>query len=72
MEMPPWKCYSKPQSLTSFKWMPFCCLEAQPTWLHACPLKCNMEQIMYAQRFLHAPQSLALNIAMSYTMVHLR
>lgn len=37
--MPPWKYYSKHQSLTSFQWMPFCCLEAQPTCLHACPLK---------------------------------
>lgn len=69
--MPPWKFYTKPQSLTSFQWMPFCCLEAQPTCLHGCPLKCHMEQIMYAQCFPHTPQSLALSIAISYTMVHL-
>lgn len=69
--MPLWKYYSQPQPLTSFQWMPLCCLEAQPTCLHGCPLKCNMEPIMHAQCFLHTPQSLALNTAMNYTMVHL-
>lgn len=69
--MPLWKYYSQPQPLTSFQWMPLCCLEAQPTCLHGCSLKCNMEPITYAQCFLHTPQSLALNTAMNYTMVHL-
>jgi len=51
----------------------FCCLVVQPTCKYdASSLKHNMEQIMYGQYFLHTLDNLAVNIVMSYIVVHLQ